>query len=1270
MFQSIKHQKASSQPLPSKIKKNAEANSGVDLSSVRIQYDPSIKEKGIDAYAQGNRIVQAKENEQVTYHELYHILHNQTYPSVQKTKSFAWRRNEQEEQEAERFSHLCFHHNAKQKNLIPLAIKDKETLQFRLFIKNIKNVVDKGELKDDKQEKAVGSKRFTPIDSKNYIEVVDHPNLDHLIFGFLNHLGLNPCQHSIMATIYSAIKAKLLKMIHKYVTSENPEVDVANKKELVKIGQLFEVSYYFENLIEFYDYLKCYISKSVLPVQSRKPLKVNVLNVGAGDCLVLTLPNKYLIIDLGRDLTKLLNYLSLRKNKHGPLPGSRGIHLKEDYTLVVCTHGDSDHVGFKKNKDKNFSKFQEYLGYKVIVGYYQYLTQRENDTKMFKKLKAFLEDGDLHIYTSDSMPDSSSEPGKTRNRDSLIITRWNKQEIIILAGDQEPMTTDFGLIPQLNHLQQRMSAGTITKATRLFYKVSHHGSRENTTHDVLRGLEPIASKFDFVISSGNRFNHPNCLIYGDGNKLYEQGTVIRYAGMMDIQLYYTANLDEPDFSCIVYRSDGNTTSMYSKTYTKSSGIQLLGYTTSSTQLNALAMHHLFYHEPIVKHIKQIIHAGHFRYLFETLKINFFDKSKKTQQLSILTQCTGKELISLFLAMPCELYKNILELFIDEESCFHCIVPFFQVCNHENQSKILKFLAEQKTLLMFSKFLSIVDFQTLHKTLTVSPLRMDQQIFLAGCHNQAFVQHTDLSILENIEIVLENMISKEQFSSIAFLYLKMSDKSEMIRWIQNLLVKDTLCFLKIMYTLENGARITANIISQIREKQTEICSQIFKFYDIEFVNDIFLFLLNMPICTVKDSESIYIEFVKAYKAFINILIEKVYEGKADWKVLLNSLNQLSLREHFKMLINESAKLKELCISHLEDIGYIAAMSVEPLYIQSYENFDFLTHMNPDGLGLIDERTRECLGFSLMKIIDKKEFVEKILFIKPYIPLLKRELLVYFETKQLSIAILEYISTNKSYAKEFLDVYVSLYKNDKQACLKLKTHVFKSNNLKLIRYFMSVSENSLVEFMLELDECEKLKVLSQIKFTENTISHLCKNKALREFFSSHKKELPLYYLISGIYEQFNPDSVGEDIISEFIKICESAAITVDEIAYVLNSLNFLNVNIKFMFLQLCKINIDADYLYILLKDKTGLTPILIDIMNERRITITDCIEFFLPYYKEPIVWDYLVDHIQEITLPMFLNFLKIVKQDDLENFLKLFNDSEYKAYVKRIWEYVNN
>lgn len=455
-------------------------------------------------------------------------------------------------------------------------------VQRKLFIRSSRNVLRKND-SDMTQAIKIGrenKKDPAPIKKPQY--VAEDPGYTEItgvfLDGILEAYGRWRLSNGIpLHTPEDAeiIRKKIVSMIKKTVESAKPNYELASETQNTaprfEEGTKKEVSYYFDSWDEFFQYL--FLSSDENKGGDTAWMKLNVVNAGAGDAIVMMLPRGYLIVDMGTDLNILINYLALRKNKrNGSEAAPRGIPLIGNETCIVITHNHTDHKGCKvgrRSLDKNLRRT-------IIIGYKEYQEAQGNKDDRYQRLTEFLESGNFNVY---ELGESGDEAG---NRDSLVIgRRIGDSEAVILSGDQEPDR----LVPVVEGMGEE---GTVSH---LFVKVSHHGSCENNNAVLMNAFSRLGNSADFVISSQNLFEHPTAGMFLSGPSLYRQGTQLQYSAQLpegdteiedaneirNCRVFYTANLnskkEEIDIGSVAYKSNGEMHAVYSKRYTDISGYE-------------------------------------------------------------------------------------------------------------------------------------------------------------------------------------------------------------------------------------------------------------------------------------------------------------------------------------------------------------------------------------------------------------------------------------------------------------------------------------------------------------------------------------------------------------------------------------------------------------------------------------------------------------------------------------------------------------------------
>lgn len=226
---------------------------------------------------------------------------------------------------------------------------------------------------------------------------------------------------------------------------------------------------------------------------------VHYIDVGQGDCILVQVNNKNLLIDSGpkSDKRKLFNYLS-------------GLNLnKLDY--VIATHPHEDHIGNMDDIIKTYS-----------IGTF-YAPKVESTTKSFEDMVDALKDKNLkvHVLKNNSNSIDLGENTKVNvfspNKDfydnlnnySPVIKIQYGNTSFLFTGDAEKEVEK-----EILNNNEDISADVL--------KVGHHGSSTSTSKDFLKKVNPSIA----VISVGkdNIYNHPDAVT----TKLLDENSIKTY----------------------------------------------------------------------------------------------------------------------------------------------------------------------------------------------------------------------------------------------------------------------------------------------------------------------------------------------------------------------------------------------------------------------------------------------------------------------------------------------------------------------------------------------------------------------------------------------------------------------------------------------------------------------------------------------------------------------------------------------------------------------
>ena len=567
--------------IPTKLKERLEQSSGIALDDVRVHYNSGLPGK-LDAlaYTYENRVEIAPGQEHCLPHELGHVVQQKlgiVRANAMHPSGVAMNTEEGLEHQADEIG-------AGKKIYTTTAPSSGKIVQRKLFIRKSREVVTKSDEEMTKKVK-VNKKNPLPKQSKikkpqwleedsGYVEIteVSLPTIIQICISWLKERHANA--NLMLNKVSEKITSMISKMVQSAKWSNVCKREIPNQKKVPRLdeGTNMEVSYYFESLVDFFEY----IYLCCIPEKERGNLwtKINVVNTGAGDAIVMALPEGYLIIDLGTNVNILLNYLGLRKNKVGDQrSGDRGIPIDGNKTCIIITHNHSDHTAAKSGPagaNANFLK-------QAIIGFRNFCEEQKNVSDKYSKFLELLENSQFEVAVF-----NSNEEIENLNDDSLVLyRRVNNDEAIVLSGDQGPQR--LGTV--LSELIDRDSENPVKQ---VFIKVPHHGSCENNTPSIINLISRLGKKADYVISSHNLYEHPTAGMYVTDFSLMKQGTVLIHSAelpeediaienpdeKMESRVFYTAN-ENSDYqviapASIAYKSNGREHVTYSKRYTATS----------------------------------------------------------------------------------------------------------------------------------------------------------------------------------------------------------------------------------------------------------------------------------------------------------------------------------------------------------------------------------------------------------------------------------------------------------------------------------------------------------------------------------------------------------------------------------------------------------------------------------------------------------------------------------------------------------------------------
>lgn len=216
-------------------------------------------------------------------------------------------------------------------------------------------------------------------------------------------------------------------------------------------------------------------------------LTVSFLDVGQGDAILITAPNKnQLLIDGGPD-KKVLQKLT----KEMPF-------YDRSIDLIIATHPDSDHIGGLPDVVERFfvGAFVESLFVGDSKTYKQLkddLTQRSVTVLKAKTgMKIILDEGVyLEVLTAGAV-------GSDSNESSIVAILHYGDTSFLLTGDAPALVENYLVYTKGDKLPAQV------------LKVGHHGSKTSSSLLFLQKVQPEFA----IISAGvdNRYGHPNQVV--------------------------------------------------------------------------------------------------------------------------------------------------------------------------------------------------------------------------------------------------------------------------------------------------------------------------------------------------------------------------------------------------------------------------------------------------------------------------------------------------------------------------------------------------------------------------------------------------------------------------------------------------------------------------------------------------------------------------------------------------------------------------------------
>lgn len=218
-------------------------------------------------------------------------------------------------------------------------------------------------------------------------------------------------------------------------------------------------------------------------IQSNKML-VHYIDVGQGDCILIQVNNKNLLIDSGpkSDKKKLFNYLS-------------SLNLKKlDY--VIATHPHEDHIGNMANVINSY-RINAFYAPKI-----------QSNTKTFENMVDALKSKKLKINVIKRGTDSINLGTDTR----VTIFSPTKNDYENLNNYSPVMKIEYGKTSFLftgdaqNDIEEEILSNNDDISADIL-KIGHHGSSTSTSDNFLKKVNPSIGVIS--VGEGNVYNHPN-----------------------------------------------------------------------------------------------------------------------------------------------------------------------------------------------------------------------------------------------------------------------------------------------------------------------------------------------------------------------------------------------------------------------------------------------------------------------------------------------------------------------------------------------------------------------------------------------------------------------------------------------------------------------------------------------------------------------------------------------------------------------------------------
>ena len=220
---------------------------------------------------------------------------------------------------------------------------------------------------------------------------------------------------------------------------------------------------------------------------------LNIIDVGQGDSIIVTVENETVLIDTGGKLQyknfefdKKIKQSTISENTLIPVFKSLGI---KQLKYLIITHGDEDHMGEAINLVNNF-KID-----KVIFNCGEFNDLEKDLVKVLdkKKIKYYSCIKELNIKDNKMYFLNNNDYGNENDNSNVIYTELNNHKFLFMG--------DAGIKVE-EELIRKYNLQNID-----VLKVGHHGSKTSSSKNFIDEINP---KYSIIsVGKNNRYAHPN-----------------------------------------------------------------------------------------------------------------------------------------------------------------------------------------------------------------------------------------------------------------------------------------------------------------------------------------------------------------------------------------------------------------------------------------------------------------------------------------------------------------------------------------------------------------------------------------------------------------------------------------------------------------------------------------------------------------------------------------------------------------------------------------